>query len=166
MESIKAYASLPPTPRLSDGSREDHKLKGNVEILNEDGRRDPEQERSPVSDVIREAPPFSLWEYLREELLAADFDSHQELKWERVSNFLSIPVGVEKVSAVPLLLLEVFSTPITGVVVWVYPVLGHMVIYLYNSSYSCNSGILEGARQHRLSLSVRPQASRLRVSLS
>lgn len=41
--------------------------------------------------------PFSLWDYLREELLATDFDSHQELKWERVSNFLSIPLAVEKV---------------------------------------------------------------------
>ncbi|KZP34527.1 DUF747-domain-containing protein [Athelia psychrophila] len=42
-------------------------------------------------------PPFSLWEYLREELLATDFDSHQELKWERVSNFLSIPLAMEKI---------------------------------------------------------------------
>ncbi|KAG5643443.1 hypothetical protein DXG03_000916 [Asterophora parasitica] len=41
--------------------------------------------------------PFSLWDYLREELLATDFDSHQELKWERVSNFLSIPLAVEKI---------------------------------------------------------------------
>ncbi|RDB16757.1 Endoplasmic reticulum membrane protein 65 [Hypsizygus marmoreus] len=41
--------------------------------------------------------PFSLWDYLREELLATDFDSHQELKWERVSNFLSIPLAMEKI---------------------------------------------------------------------
>jgi hypothetical protein len=41
--------------------------------------------------------PFTLWDYLREELLATDFDSHQELKWDRVSNFLSIPWAVEKV---------------------------------------------------------------------
>jgi hypothetical protein len=41
--------------------------------------------------------PFSLWDYLREELLATDFDSHQELKWERVSNFLSMPLAMEKV---------------------------------------------------------------------
>jgi len=45
----------------------------------------------------RGAPPFSIWDYLREELLATDFDSHQELKWERVSNFLSIPLAIEKV---------------------------------------------------------------------
>ncbi|GAB1524061.1 hypothetical protein RhiTH_007213 [Rhizoctonia solani] len=41
--------------------------------------------------------PFSLWDYLREELLATDFDSHQELKWERVSNFLNIPIAIEKI---------------------------------------------------------------------
>ena len=44
--------------------------------------------------------PFTLWEYLQEELLATDFDSHQEMKWERVSNFLSVPVAVEKVRLV------------------------------------------------------------------
>lgn len=43
--------------------------------------------------------PFSLWDYLKEELLATDFDSHQELKWERVSNFLSVPLAIEKVRA-------------------------------------------------------------------
>ena len=42
--------------------------------------------------------PFSLWDYLREELLATDFDSHQELKWERVRNFLNMPLAMEKVS--------------------------------------------------------------------
>ncbi len=41
--------------------------------------------------------PFSLWDYLREEMLATDFDSHQELKWERVTNFLSVPLAIEKV---------------------------------------------------------------------
>lgn len=42
--------------------------------------------------------PFSIWDYLQEELLATDFDSHQEMKWERVSNFLNIPYAVEKVT--------------------------------------------------------------------
>ncbi|KIM31638.1 hypothetical protein M408DRAFT_317895 [Serendipita vermifera MAFF 305830] len=50
-----------------------------------------------MSDVSITGPaPFSLWDYLREELLATDFDSHQEMKWERVSNFLNIPFAVEK----------------------------------------------------------------------
>jgi len=42
--------------------------------------------------------PFSIWDYLQEELLATDFDSHQEMKWERVSNFLNIPYAIEKVT--------------------------------------------------------------------
>ena len=54
--------------------------------------------RHQVHSDLRSAP-FSLWDYLQEELLATDFDSHQELKWERVSNFLSIPLAIEKVSA-------------------------------------------------------------------
>lgn len=77
VEAIKAYASLPPSPRTADDT----------------------QPAFHEAKVTHEAPPFSLWEYLREELLAADFDSHQELKWERVSNFLHIPIGVEKVSS-------------------------------------------------------------------
>ncbi|TFK44218.1 eukaryotic membrane protein family-domain-containing protein [Crucibulum laeve] len=82
-----AYASLPPTPILA--SR-------------------PYTPPTPVSPLtptflpeeppIRQhAPPFSLWDYLREELLATDFDSHQELKWERVNNFLSMPLAMEKI---------------------------------------------------------------------
>jgi len=80
------YASLPPTPITSSPpppapNGEQYKL--------------PQaQEQSDVYDT-----PFSLWDYLREELLATDFDSHQELKWERVSNFLSIPLAIEKVGA-------------------------------------------------------------------
>lgn len=76
------YASLPPTPILPSPP---------VSSL-------PPSERGPTSDPPSHQPLFSLWDYLREELLATDFDSHQELKWERVSNFLNIPVAIEKVS--------------------------------------------------------------------
>ncbi|KAH6914498.1 DUF747 family protein [Coprinopsis sp. MPI-PUGE-AT-0042] len=51
----------------------------------------------PKPEVEHLDVPFSLWDYLREELLATDFDSHQEHKWERVSNFLSMPVAMEKI---------------------------------------------------------------------
>ena len=59
----------------------------------------PQSPLSPISmSAMEDTPiPFSLWDYLREELLATDFDSHQEMKWERVSNFLNIPLAVEKV---------------------------------------------------------------------
>ncbi|KAG5341035.1 hypothetical protein C0989_012031 [Termitomyces sp. Mn162] len=53
-----------------------------------------------AAEVVEQKPtitPFSLWDYLQEELLATDFDSHQEMKWERVSNFLSIPLAMEKI---------------------------------------------------------------------
>lgn len=81
-----AYASLPPSP-ISHS---------------------PEPLSPPLSSAglsgfdhhsIDDRIPFSLWDYLREELLATDFDSHQELKWERVSNFLNVPIALEKVSA-------------------------------------------------------------------
>ncbi|KII92363.1 hypothetical protein PLICRDRAFT_103879 [Plicaturopsis crispa FD-325 SS-3] len=75
------YASLPPTPITSSPSGPDSR---------------PDFTRSLPQGPSYE-PPFSLWDYLREELLATDFDSHQELKWERVSNFLNIPVAIEKI---------------------------------------------------------------------
>lgn len=76
------YASLPPTPILPSPP----------------ACSPPPSARRPPSDPQSHQPLFSLWDYLREELLATDFDSHQELKWERVSNFLSIPLAMEKVS--------------------------------------------------------------------
>jgi len=72
------YASLPPTPILPS----------------------PPASPPPIArsqELQQDQPLFSLWDYLREELLATDFDSHQELKWERVSNFLSIPLAMEKI---------------------------------------------------------------------
>jgi len=84
-----AYASLPPTPILPSRPIESPPiLVSPTEPVSENGLPrllDPD-------DV-----PFSLWDYLREELLATDFDSHQEMKWERVSNFLSMPWAMEKV---------------------------------------------------------------------
>lgn len=78
------YSSLPPTPITSSPPPPSS---------------NPERYRLIQDQSEVYTRPFSLWDYLREELLATDFDSHQELKWERVSNFLSIPVAIEKVSA-------------------------------------------------------------------
>ncbi|PCH43740.1 DUF747-domain-containing protein [Wolfiporia cocos MD-104 SS10] len=81
------YASLPPTPISSSPPLQ----------------RSPPPFSSSLSSFpsaeLYYEPPFSLWDYLREELLATDFDSHQELKWERVSNFLNMPVALEKIFA-------------------------------------------------------------------
>lgn len=73
--------------------------------------------------VVAQAP-FSLWDYLREELLATDFDSHQEMKWERVSNFLHVPFAVEKIIGIGIILcfdsfLYTFTIlPIRAVLAW------------------------------------------------
>lgn len=84
-----AYASLPPTPiSPSPPLQATPSLSAPLPPF-------------PSLDSVYE-PPFSIWDYLREELLATDFDSHQELKWERVSNFLSMPVAMEKVRSVNL----------------------------------------------------------------
>ncbi|KXN90816.1 hypothetical protein AN958_03470 [Leucoagaricus sp. SymC.cos] len=97
-----AYASLPATPVLPSESYE-----GNGSAAPPSANivpptpmlkpAPPPRRKHPEQDKAYEPPPFSLWDYLREELLATDFDSHQELKWERVSNFLNIPLAMEKI---------------------------------------------------------------------
>ncbi|KAF4620641.1 hypothetical protein D9613_000239 [Agrocybe pediades] len=85
-----AYASLPPTP--IQPSRPFSPPIPVSPITPHSHTFEAEHVQQEVYDV-----PFSLWDYLREELLATDFDSHQELKWERMSNFLSMPVAMEKI---------------------------------------------------------------------
>jgi len=41
--------------------------------------------------------PFSLWEYLQDEIKAVELDGTTEFRSERVSNFFSVPMAVEKV---------------------------------------------------------------------
>ena len=48
--------------------------------------------RAPLSD-------FSVWDYLVQEVISHDYDQGQDEKEERVSNFLSVPVQLEKVRA-------------------------------------------------------------------
>lgn len=43
-------------------------------------------------------PTFTIWDYLTDELTASDFDIQQELKREKVANFLGVPAAIEKVS--------------------------------------------------------------------
>lgn len=80
---VLAYSSLPPTPITSSSP----------EIPSPPSRTTVFINQQPTQ---HHEPPFSLLDYLREELLATDFDSHQELKWERVSNFISMPIAMEK----------------------------------------------------------------------
>lgn len=88
------YASLPPTP-----------ISPSPPTPYLHSPSSPLSPSFPSNEGIHQAP-FSLWDYLREELLATDFDSHQELKWERVSNFLSIPLAMEKVHSKFIIMLS------------------------------------------------------------
>jgi hypothetical protein len=100
-----AYVSLPSTPILpSRPYEEDEGAKAPLSPIStlDLPRVKVEWDPAPRGRHLKQEsklyePPFSLWDYLREELLATDFDSHQELKWERVSNFLHIPLAMEKV---------------------------------------------------------------------
>ncbi|SPO23883.1 uncharacterized protein UTRI_03596_B [Ustilago trichophora] len=95
-EPLEAYM----TPRLS------------LAMLHEEPEFNPapgdaEPKPTPQAETAKEAQhkpsgrpdrtPFSLWDYLKEEVLATDFDATQEMKWERVTNFISIPFWMEKI---------------------------------------------------------------------
>ncbi|CAO3669288.1 unnamed protein product [Umbelopsis ramanniana] len=49
-----------------------------------------------TKDLPESKPSFSIWDYLKDELTASDFDSAQDLKRERVTNLLGVPGAVEK----------------------------------------------------------------------
>lgn len=53
--------------------------------------------KAMLESITSESSTVSLWDYLKEELTAADFETTQELKRERVANFLSVPIAFEKV---------------------------------------------------------------------
>jgi hypothetical protein len=67
-----------------------------------------EQEKATTATTTTTPPPqqtepdetlkqISFLDYLKDELTVADFDSAQELKRERVTNFLGVPGAIEKV---------------------------------------------------------------------
>lgn len=100
-ESTDAYM----TPRLSlttlheepkhDGSTIPHTpSQASEKLANKDSPTSP---GATIASTRQENHPFSLWDYLKEEVLATDFDATQEMKWERVTNFISIPFWMEKI---------------------------------------------------------------------
>ena len=116
-----AYASLPPTPILPSPPASPPPI---------DRRTLQEPLMNQMDDSL-----FSLWDYLREELLATDFDSHQELKWKRVSNFLSIPYAIEKACTHPLVMP---TTLLTCADRWlrIYSMLGLIPLHIHHPSDS------------------------------
>ncbi|WFD24910.1 hypothetical protein MEQU1_003616 [Malassezia equina] len=51
----------------------------------------------------RHVAVMSLWDHLLDEVLSSSSESTQELKWERVSNFMAVPIWVEKLVTLGLL---------------------------------------------------------------
>lgn len=51
----------------------------------------------------RRVAVMSLWDHLLDEVLSSSSESTQELKWERVSNFMSVPIWIEKLVALGML---------------------------------------------------------------
>lgn len=95
-----AYASLPSSPVVRETPAAFRSSPSpappSVRV-----KKEEEDEKNIIMPPLLPQPErlsLSLWDYLREELLATDFDSHQELKWERVSNFLGVPLALERVS--------------------------------------------------------------------
>jgi hypothetical protein len=50
-----------------------------------------------ISNRTPDVRQISFLDYLKDELTVADFDSVQDLKRERITNFLAIPAAIEKV---------------------------------------------------------------------
>ncbi|WFD45127.1 hypothetical protein MPSI1_003804 [Malassezia psittaci] len=51
---------------------------------------------SEKADTSSRPKPTSLWDHLCDEVLVNSSDGAHEMKWERVANFISIPVWIEK----------------------------------------------------------------------
>lgn len=65
------------------------------ETNQEQQQQQPQQPQPQLPDEsLRQ---ISFLDYLKDELTVADFDSAQELKRERVTNFLGVPAAIEKV---------------------------------------------------------------------
>lgn len=91
-----AYETEPPSP-------EDHFSPDSPVFrrgASEDGYMTPTRQKH-ASFVTR--LPLSLWEYLQQEIRVTDMGDTSEQRSERVSNFFSVPMAVEKVSAIACL---------------------------------------------------------------
>ncbi|EST05368.2 Membrane protein,Tapt1/CMV receptor [Kalmanozyma brasiliensis GHG001] len=105
-EETYEYADAYMTPRLSlttlheeakpnGSSIPQTPLPASEKLANRD--YSPISPGATIAPTRQENHPFSLWDYLKEEVLATDFDATQEMKWERVTNFISIPFWMEKI---------------------------------------------------------------------
>lgn len=101
IEKEKDDPSTPRPARIATSSKIPQRQQSpsgqDSNVLLSDGGMTPEMISSQLDQLSDAAPPFSLWDYLKEEVMATDFDSTQEMKWERVTNFIAIPFHMEKI---------------------------------------------------------------------
>ncbi|KAI8985354.1 eukaryotic membrane protein family-domain-containing protein [Pilobolus umbonatus] len=80
---------------------------------------------------------ISFLEYLKDELTVADFDSAQELKRERVTNFLGVPSAIEKLMGFGIVVcLDSFLYTFTILPLRFCLAFYHYILYLYNNIQS------------------------------
>lgn len=105
--SAPASPFLPETDDIPHGSgnnkeNEPEASKGHGDDKNTHDTSEPASPLSPSSTVAATTTTFtnmsfSFWDYLRDEITVSDFDSTQEIKRERITNFFGVPGAIEKV---------------------------------------------------------------------
>ncbi|KAG0035228.1 hypothetical protein BGZ81_011272 [Podila clonocystis] len=84
---------IPSKSGIGASSHRDLPFKPSMSLYN---AQDDIRLKAMLESITSESSTVSLWDYLKEELTAADFETTQELKRERVANFLSVPIAFEK----------------------------------------------------------------------
>ncbi|CEI93440.1 hypothetical protein RMCBS344292_07673 [Rhizopus microsporus] len=88
----------PTTTKSSIRKNRKNSKKKKAQHKSDEGPSEQTNEQQQQQQQQQESlQPISFLEYLKDELTVADFDSAQELKRERVTNFLGVPGAIEKV---------------------------------------------------------------------
>lgn len=103
LNNTNAYNLLdhsPPSPVTSNNKKK-RKRKSKLSTVSTPEQQVPElvepETTSSTSSSATSQNMFSFWDYLRDEVTVSDFDTTQEVKRERITNFLGVPTAVEKV---------------------------------------------------------------------
>ncbi|CAO3621335.1 unnamed protein product [Cunninghamella blakesleeana] len=79
-------------------------------------------------------PSMSFWDYLMDELTVSDFDTSQEIKRERITNFLAVPGALEKMMGFGFVVcLDSFLYTFTILPLRFGLALYHLFLYIYTS---------------------------------
>lgn len=100
-----------PPSTVSESSNTSEQTSGrSADVSKEPSSRKPTE--TDTKEQSSQKPSFSIWDYLKDELTASDFDSAQDLKRERITNLLGVPGAVEKVSLQAMTTLCLSQAPI------------------------------------------------------